>query len=105
MTIEYFPDGFALIAGICLGFVFYGGLWWTTRQGLRSKVPSVWFGVSLLVRIAAITAGFVVVSDGHWQRSLACLAGFVLARVVAIQWTGQSQRLAIFSDPKTDDAP
>ncbi len=105
MTIEYLPDTLALLAGCGLGVVFYGGLWWTIRRGLGSNNPSVWFVGSMLVRIVSISAGFVVVSGGHWQRSLACLIGFVIAREFVTRWTGQPRALQIFSIPKANDAP
>ena len=38
-----------LAAGMVLGLVFFGGLWWTLRQGLASAHPARWFVLSLLV--------------------------------------------------------
>ena len=74
-------------AGLLLGAVFFGGLWWTVRKGVSSKRPALWFLGSLLLRTGVVVAGIHVVSDGHWQRLLACLVGFAVARFIAIRLT------------------
>ena len=71
----------ALVAGILLGLFFFGGLWWTVRQGIRSKRPGLWFFSSLLVRSGAVLAGFYWLAADHWQRLLVCLLGFTLGRI------------------------
>jgi len=75
----------ASVAGLLLGGIFFGGLWWTVRKGVSAKWPALLFLGSLLLRTAVIVAGFYVVGDGHWQRLLACLLGFVIARFM-ITW-------------------
>jgi F1F0 ATPase subunit 2 len=75
-------------AGVVLGTIFFGGLWWTVRRGLSSKRPASWFLGSLLLRTSIILAGFYVVSGGHWERLLACLLGFVTARFIVTRLTG-----------------
>ena len=72
----------AAAAGIALGFLFFGGLWWTVREGLTSRRPALLFLGSLLLRTGVILAGFYVVARGHWERLLACLLGFVAARLI-----------------------
>lgn len=75
-------------AGVSLGAFFFGGLWWTVRRGLTAKQPVLWFLGSLLLRTSLILAGFYFVSDGHWDRLLACLLGFVIARFLVTRFTG-----------------
>jgi F1F0 ATPase subunit 2 len=70
----------ASLAGVALGAIFFGGLWWTVRAGLGSKVPAVWFLTSLGVRTATTLAGFYLVSRGDWRNCVACLLGFLAAR-------------------------
>jgi F1F0 ATPase subunit 2 len=77
----------ALPAGVFLGAVFFGGLWWTIRRSLSSEQPALWFGGSLLLRTAAVLAGFYLVAQSDWRRLLACLLGFWLARIVVTQLT------------------
>lgn len=77
----------ALLAGVVIGAVFFGGLWWTVRRGSASQRPALWFLGSLLLRMGFTIAGFLLVADGHWQRMLSCLAGFVIARLVVTSLT------------------
>lgn len=75
----------ALVGGIILGAIFFGGLWWTVREGLSSKRVALWFLGSLLLRMSVALTGFYVVSGTHWDRLLLCLLGFIIARRV-IRW-------------------
>jgi F1F0 ATPase subunit 2 len=76
-----------LIAGLALGGFFFGGLWWTARNGLSSPSPAFWFGTSVLVRAPIAVGGFYFVSQGDWRRLLGCLCGFLLARLVIMRIT------------------
>jgi len=67
----------AFLGGILLGGLFFGGL--------RSAVAALWFSASSLLRTALILAGFYVVSHGDWLRLLACLLGFIAARVALVR--------------------
>jgi len=75
----------ALVMGNLLGAIFYGGLWWTVRQGVSSKRVALWFLGSLMLRMGVVLTGFYFVAGGHWERLLLCLLGFVIARVV-VTW-------------------
>jgi F1F0 ATPase subunit 2 len=77
----------ALAAGLGLGAIFFGGLWWTVHRGVRSPQPAAWFMASMLLRIAIVLGGFSLVSYGHWERLIVCLLGFVMARIVVHAWT------------------
>lgn len=74
-------------AGVLLGAIFFGGLWWTVRKGVSSPSPALWFLGSMLVRTGIVVVGFYVVSDGRWQRLVACLLGFVIARLLMTRLT------------------
>lgn len=73
----------ALAAGMLLGALFFGGLWWTVVKGASASRPALWFGASLLSRTAIVLTGFYFVAGGDWKRLLACLLGFIAARFVA----------------------
>jgi F1F0 ATPase subunit 2 len=75
----------AWLAGGALGAIFFGGLWWTVRKGVSSPQPALWFFGSLLLRMSIVLAGFYFVSGGQWKRLVACLVGFIIARVV-VTW-------------------
>jgi F1F0 ATPase subunit 2 len=84
MTIgEYLPLAAACAAGLLLGAIFFGGLWWTLHRGLSSSRPAIWLFSGLMLRMSIVLAGFYFVSSHRWERLLACLLGFVIARFVA----------------------
>ena len=82
----------ALIAGMLLGTMFFGGLWWTVRKGVSSARPALWFFGSLLLRTSMTLVGFYLVSDSHWERLLVCLLGFTIARLIATRLTRIAER-------------
>ena len=67
----------------CLVHFFFGGLWWTVQKGVASESPAIWFVGSLLLRTGVVVAGFYLVA-GHWSRLVACLFGFLIARVIVV---------------------
>jgi len=75
------------VAGVGLGAMFFGGLWWTIHKGVSSKHPALWFFGSLLLRTSITLAGFYFVAHGHWKRLLLCLLGFVMARLFVTRLT------------------
>ena len=79
---DLFTLTLALVAGLALGAIFFGGLWWTVHKGISSNQPAVVFFTSLLLRMGVALAGFYFVSGGNWKRLLLCLLGFVAARGV-----------------------
>ena len=80
----------ACVAGLGLGTMFFGGLWWTLRKGLSSQRPALWFVGSLLLRTGLTLAGFYFVSGGQWQRLLFCFLGFFTARLIVTWLTRRS---------------
>ena len=81
----------ALATGVLLGAIFFGGLWWTVRQGVSSRQVALWFLGSLLLRMGVALAGFYFVSGGDRERLLLCLLGFVMARLVVTWLTRPSK--------------
>jgi F1F0 ATPase subunit 2 len=77
----------AWLAGGSLGAIFFGGLWWTVRRGVSSPRPALWFFGSLLLRMSIALAGFYFVGRGHWERLVACLLGFIIARFIVMRLT------------------
>ena len=76
-----------LIAGILLGIFFFGGLWWTTKRGLLSKTPALWFLTSLFIRLVITISAFYFISHDHWEKALICLVGFIVARRIVVRFT------------------
>jgi F1F0 ATPase subunit 2 len=94
----------ALVAGVALGAIFFGGLWWTVRKSISSQQPALWFLPSLLLRTGLVLAGFYFVSRGHWERLLVCLLGFVLARLI-VTWLTRPPEKPPAWEPEVSHAP
>lgn len=77
----------AFIAGIALGIIFFGGLWFTVKKVVSAKIPALWVLGSFMVRIAIVLLGFYLISAGNWQRLVSCLIGFTAARFIVIYVT------------------
>jgi F1F0 ATPase subunit 2 len=74
--------GLAGGVGLLLGAVFFGGLWWTVRTVVSSGRPPAWLAGSLVLRTGIVLVGFYVLGRGDWGRLVACLAGFIVARLL-----------------------
>lgn len=78
----FFTLALACTAGMALGLFYFGGLWLTVRQLSRQRRPLPLFLGSFLGRTVLVVAGFYFVMGGRWERMLACLAGFIMARLL-----------------------
>lgn len=87
---EGLPLLLAFALGAILGGMFFGGLRWTIARGIRSRYAALWFLFSLLARISAAMLGFYLVGRGSWEKLAACLAGFVLARMLVTRPTADA---------------
>jgi F1F0 ATPase subunit 2 len=81
----------AFIGGLLLGTIFFGGLWFTVRKLVISKIPALWFLGSFILRVSITLIGFYYISTGSWQRLLICVAGFIIARFAVIHFTKLSE--------------
>lgn len=91
----------ALIIGMVLGLFFFGTLWLTVRRVPHSRHPAGLVFGSLLGRLAVVLAGFFLLMDGSWERPVACLAGFIVARQVMLRVVGHPAS----SDPAEQGGP
>ena len=74
-------------AGVLLGILFFGGLWWTVRRGLATANPALWFGLSALGRMAIILGALYYIARSGWPSLLVCLCGLLVARVAVARLT------------------
>jgi F1F0 ATPase subunit 2 len=70
----------ALAAGMVLGTVFFGGLWWTVSRTLTTALPAVWFGLSAVLRMAIAVCGLYCFARLGLPSLIACLCGLLIAR-------------------------
>ena len=82
----------ALVTGVSLGALFFGGLWWTVRRMDSSKRPALLLFGSLLLRTSVALSGFYLIARGHWERLLVCLLGFVIARILVTLLTRVAEK-------------
>ncbi len=75
----------AFLAGVALGVLFYGGLWWTVRRIPAFRRPGASVLASLLLRTGIALGGIYIVAGADGVRLLLCLTGFLAARV-AVTW-------------------
>ncbi len=78
----------ALVVGLALGVVYFGGLWLTVKRLPTTRRPALLFFGSFLARTALVVAGIYLVMDGRWERVAVCLAGLLVARVVLTRRLG-----------------
>lgn len=76
-----------LIAGLLLGTVFFGGLWFTVKKLTASRMPAVLVLVSFLFRVGIVLIGFYFIGLGDWKKLIVCLVGFIVARFAVIHYT------------------
>jgi F1F0 ATPase subunit 2 len=77
----------ALISGLILGLIFFGGLWLTVKKALGTPYAALWFMGSSLVRTAIVLTGFYFVAQGSLSRILVSAAGFIAARYLVVRFT------------------
>jgi F1F0 ATPase subunit 2 len=94
----------ALVTGVLLGVMFFGGLWWTVQKGVSSKRSALWFFGSLLLRTSIALAGFHFIARGHWERLLVCLLGFAMARLIVTRLTRAAEKPTYLA-PEANHAP
>lgn len=75
------------VSGLILGIIFYGGLWFTVKQGITSQGAWWWFIISYYVRLSIVISGFYFIGQSDWRRFLTCFAGFVVVRIATKLWS------------------
>jgi F1F0 ATPase subunit 2 len=82
----------ALVTGVLLGAMFFGGLWWTVQKVISSKWSAHWIFGSLLLRTSIALSGFYFIAHGHWERLMVCLFGFIIARFIVTWFTRATEK-------------
>ncbi len=81
---------FAFAVGMALGAFFSLNLWSSVQRMTDEETPWYILYGSFMLRISVVLLGFYLVMDGHWERMMAALAGFVLMREILVRWLGKS---------------
>lgn len=76
----------ALLAGLGLGAVYFGGLWLTVRRLPTARNPGALAAASLFGRLAIVGGAFYGIAQARrWELLLAALAGMIVVRFVLIR--------------------
>jgi F1F0 ATPase subunit 2 len=94
----------ALVTGVLLGAIYFGGLWWTVQKGISSKKAAFWFSGSMLLRTGIALTGFYFIGHDYWERLLMCLFGFFVARLIVERLTKVAEKPA-FLEQEGGHAP
>jgi len=86
-------------AGMALGLLYFGGLWWTLRHLPGMRRPVLLTVGSFLLRTALVVAGLCLVAGGRWERLLVGLLGFLLMRQILL-WRLGGKRVLLESSRK-----
>lgn len=97
----FIPLVLAWTAGMGLGLFYFGGLWLTLRRLPTCRWPALLLLGSYVGRTFAALVGFYLVMGGRWERVLACLVGFIMARFLLVSRL-RPERLAVASAGKED---
>jgi len=69
------------IAGLALGFYYFGTLWFTLQYLPKVRRPEILTLGGFFIRAAIILFGFYLIMGGRWERLLIAFGGFILARI------------------------
>jgi F1F0 ATPase subunit 2 len=73
-------------AGTVIGVLYFIGLWLTVKRIGDAQNPGLLTFASFMGRTAlSMFVFFLLVRGGHWERGLAALAGFIIARIVLVR--------------------
>ena len=78
-------------AGIGLGMFYFWGLWLTVRRLPTARRPLIMSVSSFFGRLAVVFFGFYYGTGGRWERLIACLAGFLVVRIVVVRRWGPAR--------------
>lgn len=86
IDVDFLSLAKAFMSGLVVGAVYCTMLWFSVRRMYSARNPMLWLAATAVPRIAVPLASFYWVMDSRWERLLACLAGFVVARIAIQYW-------------------
>ena len=75
---------FSFLAGILLGLVFFGGLYFTTKKLPDSSSPALLMFLSITFRMIILIGGLYIVFNGEIVRLLIAIAGIFTAKYITV---------------------
>ena len=76
----------ALLSGVLLGLLYFGGLWLTIKKLIRSKHPALLAMGSFTSRtVICVTAFYLIFRVGDWIGLLVGVAGFFVTKLFMVR--------------------
>ncbi len=79
----------ALGLGVAIGLFYFGGLWWTVRRMPTARRPELWILVGFYARAGLGLTAIFFASGGRWDGLMACVIGFMAARMLLTRRIGE----------------
>lgn len=95
MMVLWFVVG--VVAGACLGLVFFGGLWWTTQRLFSARQPGLLLAGSLLARLVILGLSLVVLAQVDPAALIGAMFGLIGVRIAMVR-AASSGRLGSLTD-------
>jgi F1F0 ATPase subunit 2 len=74
----------ALVAGVIMGIVYFGGLWLTVQKLKKVSQPGLLALTSFIVRLVLFLFVLYFITDGYWAGIGIFLLGFFVVRTILI---------------------
>jgi F1F0 ATPase subunit 2 len=84
MDIDWIQLTRALVIGVFLGILYFGGLWLTVKALPRAANPVRLTVMSFVGRIGLVIGAMALITDGQATTLAAMLVGFMVVRFVSV---------------------
>lgn len=84
--------GGSFLAGLLLGLVYFGGLWYTVQSMTRAKRPALLFFASFAVRLVVVLGAIYFLGLGDWRRMAVALLGMIVMRMFLTRRLGPARK-------------
>ncbi len=72
----------SFLGGTLLGVFYFNSLWKTVKKLTGEGKQGMFMITGYFIRTGIVFAGFYIIMSGRWERIVAALAGFILAREI-----------------------
>lgn len=94
----------SFLGGAALGAMYFTVLWFTVRDLAEQSHPQRRLLVSLVLRMLLLLGGiYLIMGDGHWERAVSALAGFIVVRLVTVNRIERQIAASPAGDGETHD--
>lgn len=88
MNLDWQGIAVAFLLGGVLGAGYVALLWASVRSLAGTPRPFRRLLGGVAIRLGLVLGSFYLIMDGQWDRLIACLLGFLVARVATTAWVG-----------------